>query len=303
MFDFLTGVYNITPTPFHADGTLDLKSVATLTAFTRDKGVNGMTILGVLGEADKLTERERDQVIEATIAAAGPDLPICVGTTHAGTDGCIAYSRRAQELGAKAVMVAPPKLARTNDAALRKHYLAVAEAVDVPVVVQDFPPAVGGITMSVELIAGLAEASPRLAFLKLEDDPSPMKVSQVLAANRNVQIFGGLGGMMFLEELRHGAIGTMTGFAFPEILVAIYKAWAAGDREEATRVFYKYCPLIRFENQPRINLALRKHIYQLRGVIATARVRAPFTPVDPDTLGDLDDLLTRLELQPARTSA
>jgi 4-hydroxy-tetrahydrodipicolinate synthase len=297
MFEFLKGVFNITPTPFTPDGRLDLPSVAALTAFTRGKGVDGMTILGVLGEADKLTEGERDQVIEATIAAAGPDFPICVGTTHAGTDGCIAYSRRAQELGARAVMVAPPKLARTNDAALRRHYLAVAEAVDVPVVVQDFPPAVGGITMSVELIAGLAEASPRLSFLKLEDDPSPMKVSQVLAANPQVKIFGGLGGMMFLEELRHGAFGTMTGFAYPEILVAIYRAWAAGDRDEATRVFYKYCPLIRFENQPRINLALRKHIYHLRGVIASSRVRAPFTPVDPDTLADLDDLLTRLELR------
>lgn len=296
MYEHLTGVYNITPTPFHEDGSLDLPSLRTLTAFTRGTGVNGMTILGVLGEADKLTERERDEVIATTLETAGSDFPICVGTTHAGTDACIVYSRRAQELGAAAVMVAPPKLARTNDAALRRHYLAVAEAVDVPVVVQDFPPAVGGITMSVELIAGLAEASPRLAFLKLEDDPSPMKVSQVLAANPGVRIFGGLGGMMFLEELRHGAIGTMTGFAFPEILVDIHRAWAAGDRERATQVFYKYCPLIRFENQPRINLALRKHIYHRRGVIATPRVRAPFTPVDPDTLADLDDLLTRLEL-------
>lgn len=299
MYPHLTGVYNITPTPFLETGALDLPSLSRLTAFTRGTGVNGMTILGVLGEADKLTERERDEVITATLEAAGAGFPICVGTTHAGTDGCIAYSRRAQELGASAVMVAPPKLARTNDAALRRHYLAVAEAVDLPVVVQDFPPAVGGITMSVELIAGLAEASPRLAFLKLEDDPSPMKVSQVRAANPAVQIFGGLGGMMFLEELRHGAIGTMTGFAFPEILVDIYRAWAAGDRERATQVFYKYCPLIRFENQPRINLALRKHIYHRRGIIATPRVRAPFTPVDPDTLADLDDLLTRLELAPA----
>ena len=296
MTDRLSGVYNITPTPFHDDGSLDHESLKTLTRFTRDKGVSGMTILGVLGEADKLTERERDEVIVATIGAAGPSFPICVGTTHAGTDGCIAYSRRAQELGAAALMIAPPKLARTNDAALRKHYLAVAAAVDIPIVVQDFPPAVGGITMSVELIADLAAASPRLAYLKLEDDPSPMKVSQVLAANPHVKIFGGLGGMMFLEELRHGAIGTMTGFGFPEILVDIYRRWSSGDRDGATETFYKYVPLIRFENQPRINLALRKHIYHRRGAIASPRVRDPFTPVDPGTLDDLLDLLTRLQL-------
>ena len=259
-----------------------------------------MTILGVLGEADKLTERERERVTEIVIETAGDRLPICVGTTHAGTDGCIAYSRRAQEQGAMAVMVAPPKLARTNDAALERHYLAVAEAIDIPVVVQDFPPAVGGIMMSVELIAKLAAASPRLAFLKLEDDPAPMKITQIKAVSKDVKIFGGLGGMMFLEELRHGAIGTMTGFAFPEILVEIFTKFTAGDRNGATEVFYKYLPIIRFENQPRINLALRKHIYHLRGVIASSRVRAPFTPVDTDTLADLDDILARLGLATAK---
>jgi 4-hydroxy-tetrahydrodipicolinate synthase len=302
MSESLTGVYNITPTPFHPDGRLDLPSLARLTRFTRDAGVNGMTVLGVLGEADKLTEGERDQVVEATLEAAG-GLPICVGTTHAGTDGCIAFSRRAQMLGARAVMVAPPKLARTNDAALHRHYVAVAEALDVPVVVQDFPPAVGGITMTPELIAGLAEASPRLLHLKLEDEPSPMKVSQVLKLNPAVRIFGGLGGMMFLEELRHGAVGTMTGFAFPEILVRIYRAFSSGDADTAAEVFYRYCPLIRFENQPRINLALRKHIYHLRGVIASPRVRAPFSPVDDGTLADLDDLLRRLDLVPSAVPA
>jgi 4-hydroxy-tetrahydrodipicolinate synthase len=285
MFDYLTGIYNITPTPFTPDGALDEPSLRKLTDFTRGTRVNGMTILGVLGEADKLTEGERDRVTE-----------ICVGTTHAGTDGCIAYSRRAQQLGAKAVMVAPPKLARNNDAALERHYRAVADAIDIPVVVQDFPPAVGGITMSVELIATLAAASPRLAFLKLEDEPAPMKITQIRAISKDVQIFGGLGGMMFLEELRHGAIGTMTGFAFPEILVEIYTKFMAGDRDGATSVFYQFLPIIRFENQPRINLALRKHIYHLRGVIASSRVRSPFTPVDADTLSDLDDILSRLSL-------
>jgi 4-hydroxy-tetrahydrodipicolinate synthase len=297
MTDFLTGVYNITPTPFADDGSLDVDSLKRLTVFTRDKGVHGMTILGVLGEADKLTEGERDRVIATTVEAAGSGFPICVGTTHAGTDGCIAYSRRAQELGARAVMVAPPKLARANDAALERHYLAVAEAIDIPVVVQDFPPSVGGILMSVDVIARIGAASPRCRYLKLEDEPSPMKVSQVRAANPDIRVLGGLGGMMFLEELRHGAHGTMTGFGYPEILVDIYTRYTAGDIDGATGVFYKYLPLIRFENQPRINLAIRKHIYHRRGAIATPRARAPFAPVDAETLADLDDILRRLDLR------
>ena len=296
MTDFLTGVYNITPTPFAADGSLDVDSLKRLTLFTRDKGVHGMTILGVLGEADKLTESERDRVIATTVEAAGSGFPICVGTTHAGTDGCIAYSRRAQELGARAVMVAPPKLARANDAALERHYLAVAEAIDIPVVVQDFPPSVGGILMSVDVIARIGAASPRCRYLKLEDEPSPMKVSQVRAANPDMIVLGGLGGMMFLEELRHGAHGTMTGFAYPEILVEIFRRFTAGDVDGAAEVFYRYLPLIRFENQPRINLAIRKHIYHRRGAIASSRARAPYAPVDAETLADLDDILRRLDL-------
>jgi 4-hydroxy-tetrahydrodipicolinate synthase len=293
--DFLKGVFNITPTPFHSDGSLDTASVATLTNFTIDRGVNGMTILGVLGEADKLTEPERDRVIAATIEAAAGRIPICVGTSHSGTDGCVAFSRRAEALGAGAVMVAPPRLARATDAALRRHYLAVANAIDIPVVVQDHPTS-SGVLMSVEWLARLAEEAEACRFVKLEDEPSPTKIGQLLAANPELKVFGGLGGNMFLEELRRGAVGTMTGFGFPELLVHIYEAYTAGRIDEATTIFYKYCPLIRFENQPRINLPIRKHIYFLRGAMASARARFPVPELDPGTIADLDDLLKRLGL-------
>ncbi|MFQ5855430.1 MAG: dihydrodipicolinate synthase family protein [Anaerolineae bacterium] len=294
-FSYLEGVYNITPTPFQPDGSLDESSLARLTDFIINTGVNGMTILGVLGESSKVSEAERERIVAVVLEAADGRVPICVGTSHTGTDCCVAYSKQAQAMGAKAIMVSPPKLSRSTDAALRRHYLAVAEAVDIPVVVQDHP-ASTGVMMSVEFIAAIAEEAPHCRFLKLEDQPSPTKVSQVLAANPQVRIFGGLGGMMFLEELRHGAIGTMTGFAFPEILVQIYEKHSSGDMDGATEVFYRYCPLIRFENQPLINLALRKHIYYIRGAIASPHVRPPFMPVDDDTLADLNDLLTRLGL-------
>jgi 4-hydroxy-tetrahydrodipicolinate synthase len=294
-FSYLKGIYNITPTPFKADGSLDETSLARLTEFTLKTGVDGMTILGVLGEAGKVSDAERERIIGVVLEAAGGRFPICVGTSHAGTDQCVAYSKQAEQMGAKAVMVAPPRLSRSNDAALRRHYLAVAEAIDIPIVVQDHP-ASSGVFMSVEFVAAIAEEAPQCRFLKLEDEPSPPKVSRVKAANPNVIIFGGLGGMMFLEELRHGAHGTMTGFAFPEILVAIYQMYSRGDIDGATETFYRYCPLIRFENQPLINLALRKHIYFKRGAIASPRVRAPFMPVDEDTLADLEDLWTRLNL-------
>ena len=154
-FSYLTGVYNITPTPFHPDGSLDEVSLATLTRFNIDKGVDGMTILGVMGETSKVTDGERDRIIAGVLAAAEGKLPICVGTTHTSTWGCIEYSKRSQTLGAQAVRVAPPKLSRTNDDAIRRHYLAVAEAIDIPIVVQDHPTS-SGVHMSVEVIARLA---------------------------------------------------------------------------------------------------------------------------------------------------
>lgn len=295
-FEYLEGVYNITPTPFEPDGSLDESSLAQLTEFSISMGVQGMTILGVLGETSKVSESERERIIATVLKAADGRIPICVGTSHSGTDRCVAYSKSAEAMGAKALMVSPPRLSRSTDAALRRHYLAVAEAVDIPVVVQDHP-ASTGVTMTVEFIASIAEEAPQCRFLKLEDAPSPTKISQVLAANPEARIFGGLGGMMFLEELRHGAIGTMTGFAFPEILVEIYQKYTSGDLNGATETFYRYCPLIRFENQPFINLPLRKHIYHIRGAIASPRARSPFMAVDDETLADLDDLLTRLELK------
>lgn len=299
MTDFLSGVWNITPTPFSADGSLDLASIRRLTDFTIARGVDGMTILGVMGEADKLTETERDKVITATLDAAGGRIPVCVGSSHAGTDGCVMLSRRAEQLGAAAVMVAPPKLMRSSDAILHAHYLAVADAVRVPIVVQDYPPS-SGVFMSVEFLAALAKEAPNCRYIKAEDEPAPPKIAQLLAANPDLRIVGGLGGIMFLEELRRGAVGTMTGFGFPEILVRIYTAFVAGRHDEAAEVFYKYCPLIRFENQQRINLAIRKHIYQMRGAIASARTRFPAAGLDKGTIADLEDLLRRFELVPPR---
>ena len=294
-FTYLQGVYNITPTPFHPDGTLDVPSLATLTEFTIARGVDGLTILGVMGEADKLTDAERDVVIAETVRAAKGRVPICVGTTHAGTDACVSLSKRAWQLGAQAVMVAPPRLARATDAALLRHYRTVAEAVDIPVVVQDHPTS-SGVVMTVELLARLGAESELLRFVKLEDEPSPPKIAQLLAANSSLKVFGGLGGMMFLEELRRGAIGTMTGFGFPEILVEIHRAFRGGEPGKATELFDRYCPLIRFENQPRINLALRKHIYALRGAMASAHARFPAAELDAGTLSDLRDLVARLGL-------
>jgi len=290
----LEGVWNIVPTPFLDDGALDDSSLPVLTRFVAGCGVDGMTILGVLGEASKLSDDERDRVIAGVLGAAG-DLPVCVGVSHAATDRAIAFARSAEAAGAHSVMLAPPALARPNDAAVLAHYLAVARAVDLPIVVQDHP-ASSGVYMSVDLLASIAEGAPSCRVVKLEEEPSPPKIGRLLAVRPDLRILGGLGAIMLLEELRRGAVGTMTGFGFPEMLVEIVSRFRAGDEAGARQVFHRILPLVRFENQPGLNLAIRKHLYQRRGAIATARVRAPGPALDPGTIADLDLLLESVGL-------
>jgi 4-hydroxy-tetrahydrodipicolinate synthase len=229
------------------------------------------------------------------VEAVGGTIPVCVGVSHASTDRAIAFAREAEAAGAHSVMLAPPPLARPTDAALRRHYLAVASAVSLPVVVQDHP-ASSGVPMSVEFLLALAAEAAPCRVVKLEEEPTPPKAGRLVAGSPEVVVLGGLGGEMLLEELRRGSHGTMTGFGFPEVLVAVVRRWFAGDHEGAAAVFDRYATLIRFENQALLNLPIRKLVYQRRGAIAHAAVRAPGVPADPDTVTDLDDVLRRTGL-------
>lgn len=291
----LRGVWNILPTPFADDGSLDEASVRSLVDFVIGTGVDGLTVLGVMGEASRLSDDERTRVLATTLDQAAGRLPICAGISHAATDRAIAYAREAEELGAHSLMLAPPALARPNDDAVRAHYRAVAEAVSLPIVVQDHP-ASSGVWMSTRLLAALAAEFASCRVVKLEDEPSPPKIRRLLAESDGVAVLGGLGAIMLLEELRAGALGTMTGFGYPELLVDIVRRWFAGDADGARSAFYHAAPLIRFETQPILSLAIRKEIYRRRGAMASARVRAPGAQLDPGTLADLDDLHLRLEL-------
>ena len=293
--ELLRGVYNVAPTPFHPNGDVDEPSIKRLTDFLVDRGVDGITILGIMGEAAKVSDVERERIVARFIEAAEGRTPICVGTSHAATNRCVAFSKQAELMGAKSVMVAPPKLNRSSDEALRKHYLAVAEAIDIPVVIQDYP-GTSGIYMSPSFISQIADEAPQCRFIKLEDEPTPLKITKVLSLNPGLKVFGGSGGMMFLEELIHGAIGIMTGFAFSEVLVDVYRKFTEGDIDGAMEVFHRYCPIIRFENQPAIGLALRKYVYYKRGAITSPSVREPYVPIDDATIADLNRVLASLHL-------
>lgn len=289
----IAGIYNILATPFTNDLAVDFPSLRRLVAFQLDRGACGLTILGVLGEAAKLTVEERARVMETVLEVVAGRVPVIVGASHPNAAQRIAISKAAVAAGALGVMIAPPPMPGYTDDDIIALYAEVASAVDAPIVVQDFPP-VNNVTMTADMLARLAEQIPNARTLKLEDPPLMEKISAIQARTGQFAIFGGLGGMFLLEELWRGAAGTMTGFAFTEILVAVYQAWQAGDRVQAEAIFDRYLPLIRYENQPVINLSIRKELLYRRGAMATPLLRAPFAPLDTGTLDELTWVLARV---------
>lgn len=292
----ITGIFNILATPFDASQQVDLDSLRHLVNFQLDKGAYGLTILGVLGEAAKLSVDERKLVMDTVVETVNSRVPIVVGTSHEHVDTCIALSKAAFAAGAAGVMIAPPRMDKPTDDMVIGLYEKIAAQIDKPIVVQDFPP-VNGVIMSADMLATLAERIPNARYLKLEDPPLMEKIGAIRARTDKFEIFGGLGGMFLLEELRRGASGTMTGFAFTEILVAVYQAFRDGRHQEAERIFDHYLPLIRYENQPVINLTIRKELLYRRGAISNPILRNPFVPIDEGTRDEVSWILQRVGIE------
>lgn len=292
----LHGVCTIALTPFTGEGDLDEESIDSLAGFYLNSGVHGVTILGIMGEAHKLSDVERQAVTERYISAIGGRVPVVAGCSAVATRIVVERARAAEEAGAAAVMVAPPNNQRSLDLVF-EHYRRVAEAVSVPVVVQD-EPVNTGVVMPAPFLARLVDEIEGCRHVKLEEAPTTIKISALLNyAKTEVGVFGGLGGMYFYEELARGAAGIMTGFAYPHVLVETYRRFVEGEKREAQEYFFRYLPLIRFEAQLGVGgVGIRKEILKLRGVISSSHVRFPAPALDEETLLELEDLVEVLGL-------
>jgi 4-hydroxy-tetrahydrodipicolinate synthase len=282
----------VLPTPFRGGGEIDVESLKKVVDLIVAAGVNGVTALGVTGEAARLSERERGVVIDTVVKQAAGRVKVIVGTSADGVRTCIEFSREARSLGATAVMVSPPRMPKLNSESVVNHYKSLAEAVDLPIVVQDYPP-ISGFAMEAGLLARIAREVPAARTIKLEDPPTPFKTARILAAagETKVAILGGLGGVFLLEELLAGAAGVMTGFAYPEVLVKVFSLYRAGQIDQAADLFYRFVPLMRFEFQEGIGMAIRKEVFRRRGVLADSSTRAPGAVLDEGTRTALDRVL------------
>ncbi len=293
------GVFIIAATPFTATGALDLDSVDSLTDFYVGCGVHGFTLLGMMGEAHKLAPDESLAVVKRVIARAGGRKAI-VGVSHAGIDSLRRLSHEVMNAGAAGVMVAPTPGLKGDDG-LYNYFVQVFATLgpDVPVIYQDYPQTTG-VFLATSVFARLVDEFPQLVMLKHEDASALNKITRIRAdeakpGRRRVAILVGNGGLHYPQELRRGVDGTMTGFAWPEMLVRVHALFAAGKIEEAEDLFDIYLPLVRHEVQPGIGLALRKEVLRRRGAIKSAKQRAPGSSLTPADVAELEQLMGRLD--------
>lgn len=251
-------------------------------------GVTGVTLLGVLGESNRLTDAERSGLIATAVAAAG-ELPVIAGCSHTGTAATVSLAQEAAAQGARAVMIAPSKQPSPSDEQVFNYYKQVGEKSPLPIVLQDHP-ASTEVHMSAALVMRIVKEVPSVVCVKAEAVPSPGKIA-VLKAGLSVPVLTGLGALYGFFDLERGSDGFNTGFAFPEVLLALVARTQAGDLEGAYAIFRRYLPLMVFEQQP--GLAVRKEILRRRGLIGCGRVRAPGGNIDSGTAAQLEKLLER----------
>ena len=286
------GVYIIAATPFTQAGAVDFAGIDRLVAFYESHRVSGITILGMMGEAPKLSAEEQLAVAGRFLERAS--VPVVVGVSSPGTDGLGALARAVTERGAAGVMVAPVPGLRTEEALARYVAEVVAALGDIPWVFQDYPQSTG-VSISVACFQRMVADHPTLVMLKHEDCPGLNKISRIRAGEgRRVSILCGNGGLYLPQELARGADGAMTGFAYPEMLVQVVARWAE-DPDGAEDLFDAYLPLVRHEQQPGLGLAIRKEVLRRRGVIASARTRTPGPTLTAADHDELSRLIARLE--------
>jgi 4-hydroxy-tetrahydrodipicolinate synthase len=289
-----TGVFTIAATPFLPDGAIDFDSIDRMVDAYVERGANGLTILGMMGEAGKLSASESVQVVHRVISCS--PVPVIVGVSSPGLAAMSELGKQSMDAGAAGVMVAPPSGLRT-DKQIKQYFQNAAEALgNIPFVLQDFPLATG-VQISPEVILDIVATCPTCVMLKHEDWPGLEKITALRGASnagsRRISILCGNGGMYLTEELLRGADGAMTGFGYPQMMAQVIAAADDGDMNRARDVFDAYLPMIRYEAQPGMGLAIRKYSLAQQGIIAHPTLRKPSATLSDKAVQEIDTLAAR----------
>jgi 4-hydroxy-tetrahydrodipicolinate synthase len=292
------GLYVVAQTPFDEQGAVDMASIDSLAAFYFGHGANGLTVLGVAGEAAKLAPDEAVSVAERYIACAG-NRPVIVGVSNPSLAQLKDLTARVMDRGAAGVMIAPPHGLKTEEDLLGYFANVYAQIGEVPTVLQDFPTSTQ-VWMSVPSILRLIETYPQIQVIKEEDLPSLGKISRLRASKgRRVAILTGNNGVYLPQEMSRGIDGPMAGFSYPEMLAGVYRLWRNGEEEAAHDLFDTYLPLLNYENQSQWGVAVRKEVMRRRGALRCAAMRTPGPKLTAQDMQEIDRLVRRIEARVA----
>jgi 2-keto-3-deoxy-L-arabinonate dehydratase len=290
----LEGVYPILLTTFHDDGSLDLDSQQRLIHHLLEEGAHGLGLFGNASEGYALSGDERRELLAIVQREVNGRVPLVVSSGHTGTRVAVELSRESEDLGADALMVLPPYYLKTDGEGLVHYYGAIADAVKIPVMIQDAP-ALTTVAMPPSLLAKMAREIPGVRYVKVEAAPTTPKFSAVKReAGDRLVLFGGLNGNFYLEELARGSRGVMPGSDMIGLFVRVWDCWHEGRQAEAWDIFTQMLPLIRFELQPGLGVSAMKHNLKASGVIKSAGVRHPTSTLDREALGELEFLRHRV---------
>jgi 2-keto-3-deoxy-L-arabinonate dehydratase len=290
------GIFPIVNTTFHDDGRIDLESQRRLVRFVIESGAHGIGIFGNASEGYTLTEDERRQLTRVIVDEVGGAVPVVVSSGHTGTDAAVALSREAESAGASALMITPPHYLKPDAEGVYHYFASISLAVRIPIMVQDAP-LMTQVPMAPELLARMGRELERVRLVKVEAPPTAGKVSRLRQiADDELVLFGGLNGQFLLEELARGAVGTMPGCDMTDVFIRIWSAYQRGDMERARREFMRALPLIRYELQPSLGVAVMKQNLFDAGIIASARVRHPTRGLDETDIAEVRALRAELDL-------
>ena len=288
----MTGVYPILQTPFDAEGRIDEEDLRREVEWAIDCGVDGLGI-ALASEVHKLNEAERDLVLRTVVDQANGRAKVIMNTGAESTDVTALYSTRAEELGADGVMIAPPKFMPVHPSEVVLHFKTVAEAIHIPVFMQDQPAA----PIGPGLAANIARQHENLCYAKIETPPTVPRVAELasLRGDTGLIIFGGYGGMFLFEEIRRGSVGTMPGCTIPDVFVRLWRMWHEGDRQKAESEFRRYAAYTRVVIQASgLSAWIYKHVLVRRGIFKTAHTRRPALPPDERQFREVDEILDEL---------
>jgi 4-hydroxy-tetrahydrodipicolinate synthase len=262
-------------TPYAADGSVDLDAQRRVVRFALERGAHGLVVFGLAGEVLKLSAEERRLLVDAILGEVDGRVPVLIGVGCESLPATIELARYAERAGASAVVVTGPLSGALDSDGIVDYLVTVAAETSLPVMVQDAP-AYLGVSLGPGTVKRAGERASNIRLVKLEAGPSEL-AEWVTTLGPEFSVWGGDGGAYLLDCIRIGAAGIVPGVDLIDLLVEVYDAEVAGDRERSDELFRRVLPMLVFEMQQSIDHynQCAKLVLARRGVLEHTALRQP----------------------------